>query len=232
MRLYPVEPSSKLAAKIAGISKKKLRMDVLIKETDIRTLDTLVVIGNGTPDDIAVSIVAFHLNGDKIAGIVKPKTERRYGFISVIPLYLKDKVRKVLVLMDQEDDQLNAISERIQTDWKELTKSALEVIESDGEERVRIFKGKYGSKEFKLILVINGLDAIHTDKHSIEDHLVSAAQQVSIAVGDFENSKAAWRLLSNDQQLRIYKELKAHRRLAESVFPQQVLGCRYLNEES
>ncbi|RZN37908.1 MAG: hypothetical protein EFT35_05465 [Methanophagales archaeon ANME-1-THS] len=227
MKLYPIEPSSKLAAKISGVS-KWIKMNVLIKNVDTFNLDTLVVIGNGTPDDIVVSIVAFHLNGDKIAGIVKPKTERRYGFINVIPLYLKDKARKVLALMDQEDDPLNAISERIQTDWEELTKSALEVIESEGEERVRIFKGKYGSKEFELILVINGLDAIHTDKHCIEDHLVSAAQQISISVGDFEQSKAAWRSLSNDQQLRIYKELKAHRNLLERACPQQIRGCRYL----
>jgi hypothetical protein len=31
MRLYPVEPSSKLAAKIAG-SSKKIKMDVLMDE--------------------------------------------------------------------------------------------------------------------------------------------------------------------------------------------------------
>jgi hypothetical protein len=230
MKLYPIEPSSKLAAKIAGIS-KKIRMDVLIKEAPAQGLDTIVVIGNGTPDDIAVSIVAFHVNGGKIVGIVKPKTERRYGFINVIPLYLKDNVRKVLVFMDQEDDQLNEIYENIETDLEKLRPSNLEVIEREGEERVKIYKGKYGSKEFELILVINGLDEIHTDKHRIEDHLVSAAEQVSIATGDFENSKAAWRSLSNDHQLRIYKELKAHRRLAESVCPQQMQGCRYLEEQ-
>lgn len=95
MRLYPIEQSGKLAAKIAGIS-KKIRMDVLIKEDRARERDTLVVIGNGTPDDITISIVASHLNGDKIIGIVKPKTERRYGFVNMIPVYLKDNVRKIL----------------------------------------------------------------------------------------------------------------------------------------
>ena len=69
MRLYPIEPSSKSAAKIAGIS-RKIKMTVLIKDAPAQGLDTLVVIGNGTPDDIAISIVAFHVNGDKIAGIV------------------------------------------------------------------------------------------------------------------------------------------------------------------
>jgi len=48
MKLYSLAPSSRLAINIARIS-KKLRMDVLIKETDIRKLYTLVIIGNGTP---------------------------------------------------------------------------------------------------------------------------------------------------------------------------------------
>jgi hypothetical protein len=230
MKLYPLEPGSKLAAKIAGVS-KKIRMDVLIKEAPAQGLDTLVVIGNGTPDDIAVSIVAFHSKCDKIVGIVKPKTERRYGFVNMIPLYLKNNVRKILVLMDQEDDQLDLIYERIQNSLKELTKSALGVTEIEREARVRVYKGKYGSKEIELILVINGLDEVHTDKHSIEDHLLSAAGQVSIVVGDFENSKAAWRLLSEDQQLKVYKELKTRGKLLESVCPQQIQGCRYLEEQ-
>ncbi len=50
-------------------------MDVLVKEVDTQNLDTIVVIADGTPDDIAFSIISFHLNRDKIAGIVKPKED-------------------------------------------------------------------------------------------------------------------------------------------------------------
>ena len=91
MKLYPLEPSSRLATNIEGIS-KKTGMDVLIKGVNIADLDCLVVIGDGTPDDIAFSIIAFHLNGDKIAGIVKPEKETRYACINLtpplIPVYL------------------------------------------------------------------------------------------------------------------------------------------------
>lgn len=226
MKLYPLEPSSRLAAKIAGIS-KRIRMNVLIKDAPAQ--DTLVVIGNGTPDDIAFSIIAFHLNGDKNAGIVKPKTERRYGFVNVIPLYLRrGNIRKILILMDQEDDSLDEIYVRIQKDFEKLATGKIEIIEGESEERVRIYKGKYGSRDFEVILVINGLDDIGEGKHSIEDHLLKAAEKISMDVGDFENAKAAWWALSNDQQLKIFKELKNHRKLLESVFPQQVLGCHYI----
>ncbi len=227
MKLYPLEPSSKLAAKIAGVS-KRIGMDVLVKGLHTADCPSLVVIGNGTPDDIAFSIVAFHVNGARIAGIVKPKTERRYGFINMIPLYLRGNVRTILILMDQEDDQMTAIYQRIESNLERLATGVIEVIEEETAERVRVYRGKYGSKEFELILVINGLDEIWADKHSIEDHLIKVAEEVSVEVGDFENAKDAWRALSNNQQLKIIKELRNHRKLLERVLPQQVMGCHYI----
>ena len=228
MKLYPLEPSSSLATNIARIS-KKIKMNVLVKVWGITDSDSLVVIGNGTPDDIAFSIVAFHSNVDQIAGIVKPKEDgRRCSFINKIPLYLSDNTRKILILMDQEDDVLDTIYERIKSDVERLATGKIEVIAEKTNERVMIYKGNYGSKKFKLILVINGLEDTHTDKHSIEDHLLKAAEKVSIQVGDFKNSKAAWWSINNKQQEEIFRKLKEHRKLVESVFPQQVLGCQYL----
>ncbi len=115
---------------------------------------------------------------------------------------------------------------------EKLTTGKIEVIEEDTVERLRIYKGRYVNKEFELILVINGLDEIYTDKHSIEDHFLKAAEKVSIAVGDFENAKAAWKSFSNDQQLKIFKELREHRKLVEAVFLQQVQGCQYIKRST
>jgi len=227
MKLYPLEPSSRLATNIARIS-KKTRMDVLIKGVNIADLDCLVVIGDGTPDDIAFSIIAFHLNGDKIAGIVKPEMERRYAYINLIPTYLKGNIRKILILMDEEDDPLDTIYEKIQRGVEELATGKVKVIDEETEERVRIYTGKYGSKDFVLILVINGLGDIRTDKHSIEDHLLKAAKMLSIDIGDFENSKAAWKSINHNRQLEIFNALKNNREMVKRVFPQQVQGCGYL----
>ena len=227
MKLYPLEPSSRLATNIEGIS-KKTRMDVLIKGVNIADLDCLVVIGDGTPDDIAFSIIAFHLNGDKIAGIVKPEMEKRYACINLIPTYLKGNIRKILILMDEEDDPLDTIYERIQRGVEELATGEVEVIDEETEERVRIYTAKYGGRDFVLILVINGLDDIRTDKHSIEDHLLKAAKMLSVDIGDFENSKAAWKSINHNLQLEIFNALKNNREMVKRVFPQQVQGCGYL----
>lgn len=209
-------------------------MDVLVKEVATQDLDTLVVIGDGTPDDIAFSIIAFHLKGDKIAGIVKPKEEKRIDCIGLIPAYLKGNIRKIIFLMDQEDESLHTIYEGIQKSLKNLAKCEIKIIdeEDESEKRLKVYecKYKYGSKEFELILVINGLDEIHTDKHSIEDHLLKAAGMLKIEVGDSENSKEAWNSIK-DRHEDIFKELKKKRKIVEGVFPQQIQGCKYLTEK-
>ncbi len=135
--------------------------------------------------------------------------------------------------MDQEDDTLSTIYEGIQKSLKKLAKCEPKIIDDgdESEKRLKVYKGKSGSKEFELILVINGLDEIHTDKHSIEDHLLKAAEMLSIDVGDFENSKEVWNSINHDRQLKIFNELKEKRKMVESVFPQQIQGCNYLTEK-
>ena len=79
---------------------------------------------------------------------------------------------------------------------------------------MRIYTGKYGGKDFVLILVINGLDDIRTGKHNIEDHLLKAADEMlSIDIGDFENSKAAWKSINHNRQLEIFNALKNNREI-------------------
>ena len=202
-------------------------MDVLVKGVDISDLDTIVVIADGTPDDIAFSIIAYLLNGDKIAGIVKPKEEKRVDCVGLIPTYLKGNIRKILILLDQEDDTLDTIYERIQKSLKKLAKCEIKIIDKEDEKRQKVYKCKYGSKEFELILVINGLDDIHTDKHTIEDHLLKAAEMLSIGINDLGDSKEAWKSIEYHHE-EVFKGLKEKRNIVESVFPQQIRGCKYL----
>jgi|LGVE01.1.fsa_nt_gb hypothetical protein len=229
MKLYTLDPSNRLATNIARIS-NDIRMNVLTKFGP-PGLDTLVVIGDGTPDDIAVSIIAFHSEADKIVGIVKPEI-RGLGVIDLIPRYMEGNIRKILVLLDQDDYILSTFHEKLQKRLQKVATSELEIIEGKAEKRLRVYNGKYGGKEFELILVINGLDEIRTDQHTIEDHLLKAAEILSLDVGDFENSKKAWQSIISERQLKIFKELKAKRKLVRTIFPQQVKGCEYIKAKS
>jgi hypothetical protein len=230
MKLYPLVLSNRLVTNIGRIS-KEIKMNVLIKEVNIRELDTLIVIGNGTPDDIAFSLIGHHLNGNKIVWIVKPE-RTRFGVIDLIPKYLEMGIRTILLLIDQEDDSVSTIHKEIKKIIKKLTKGESVVVEDESVERLKIYKGKYGSKEFELILVINGLDEIGKGKHSIEDHLLKVAEEISLGVGKVDNPKEAWSSIPEENQLKVFKELKARSDLVESAFPQQILGCRYLERNT
>ncbi len=226
MKLYPLDPSNRLATNIARIS-KDIKINVLTK-FEPPGLDTLVVIGDGTPDDIVFSIIAFHSEADKIVGIVKPGITG-FGVIYLIPRYLKRNIRKILVLLDQDDYSLSTFYEKTKQRLKKVATSKLEIIEEKSEKRLRVYNGKYGGKEFKLILVINGLDEILTDKHTIEDHLLKAAEMLSIDVENFKNTKKAWQSVTIERQLKIFNDLKTKGKMMGSIFPQQVKGCEYLN---
>ena len=226
MKLYTLYPSNRLATNIARIS-KDIKMNVLTK-FEPRGLDNLVVIGDGTPDDIVFSIIAFHSEADKIVGIVKPKI-RGFGVIDLIPKYLKINIRKILVLLDQDDYTLSEILEKLQKRLQKVATSEIKIIDEDCGKRLRVYNGKYGGKEFELILVINGLNEIQTDKHTIEDHLLKAAEMLSIDVENFENSKKAWQSITPELQLKIFNDLKTKGKLMGRIFPQQVKGCEYLN---
>ena len=99
--------------------------------------------------------------------------------------------------MDEEDDPLDTIYERIQRGVEELATGEVKVIDEETEERVRIYTAKYGGRDFVLI-------------------------------GDFENSKAAWKSINHNRQLEIFNALKNNREMVKRVFPQQVQGCGYL----
>ncbi|MDI6885503.1 MAG: hypothetical protein QMD22_03985, partial [archaeon] len=122
------------------------------------------------------------------------------------------------------------IYERIERKLKKLATDKIKVIKNESEKRLRVYKGKYGSREFELTLIVNGLADIQTDKHSTEDHFLKAAKMLSMDVRDFENSKKAWESITHDERLKIFKGLKGKRKMVESVFPQQVQGCNYLME--
>ena len=78
------------------------------------------------------------------------------------------------------------------------------------------------------MLVVNGLDAVTTKKHCVEDHLVMAARLLSIStwVDEPKDSKMAWKLLEKKEEV-LEKMVQGNLRLDE-VFPQHIEGLRIL----
>lgn len=222
MKLYPLEPTSRLAVNIAGIS-RKLRIEVITTKPNI--LDAIVIVANGTPDDIAFSIISYHLDGEKAVGIIKPSVTR-LSVIDLVPLYISKfrKINRIMILIDQEDQEIDYIFNEAK---RRLINKGVSVSCEKEENKLRIYECKIGSKSFRLILVINGLDDVSTKKHTIEDHFLKAAEIFLKLKPEFENSKDAWKSIK-ESQIKVFKKLKE--KFRDDIFPQQIRGCKYLED--
>lgn len=128
-----------------------------------------------------------------------------------------------MIVMDQEDQSLDSIFEEAQ---RKLISKGFRIRDEFGEGRLKVYECEFGGRNVRLILVVNGLDEISTNKHTIEDHLLKAAQTFGIKIDfNFENSKDAWRRLKNYHE-EVFRNLKE--RNVRDLFPQQFKGCEYL----
>lgn len=220
MKLYPLEPTSRLASNIASIS-RKLMLGVLTYKVEM--LDGLVIVADGTPDDVVVALISYHLDGKKTIGIVKSK-EGLPGALESIPTYLKSNIKRMIaIIVDQEDKKLKDVFD--DAEWG-LKAHGVSISVEVNEDRFRIYDCRHGNEGFKLVLVVNGLDEVKTAKHSIEDHLVKAAEGL-INFGQFETSKDAWKSVK-EHHLDVFKRLKDDLDSIHRIFSQQFKGLSML----
>ncbi|HIE23453.1 MAG TPA: hypothetical protein EYP68_04405 [Candidatus Korarchaeota archaeon] len=222
MMLYPLDLESRIATNIARIS-TRLRIEVMALE--VERIEGVVIIANGTPDDIAFSIISHHSDGEITVGIAKPRERTGIGVIDVLPSYAK--AGRIMVLMDQEDRNIQDIFSEAR---KKLINAGFRVIKEVEEEMLKIYHCQFAGRSVVVVLVVNGLDEIQTEKHTVEDHLLRASEVFGIEIGNFENSKDAWRRMRNYHE-EIFVKLKKSREI-EEIFPQQFRGCEYLKRIS
>ncbi len=76
---------------------------------------------------------------------------------------------------------------------------------------------------------INGLDEYDFEKHTIEDHLLKAAE-ISLKIKlEGSDPKKCWKNLREEHKCEIFgRLLKESNEHLEQIFPQQIQGLRYL----
>ncbi len=222
MKLFPLELPNKPILNISKIS-RKIKINVTVPSG---SSESIVIISNGSPDDIVFGILSFHSDGKELVGIVKPPRITRIAVLDIIKTYLKPRIKKMLILMDQEKDNLNDIFDECK---RRLIKNNISITKEEEELRLKVYDCKYVDREFKIILVINGLDEIDVKKHRIEDHLIKAA---CLFLKDFKpkvnDSKKAWEGLGKKQQIDILRMLKERKKEAHLIFSQHFKGLEYL----
>ncbi|MCD6349049.1 MAG: hypothetical protein J7L91_05415, partial [Candidatus Korarchaeota archaeon] len=145
---------------------KKLRLKNTLAYKGL--VDGLIVIGNGTPDDAVVTVIAHLLDGRCNAGLLIP-TEKGFGAVKhVVHVMRTFSGKPVAFVIDQEDMELEDLYRRI---TKKFSKFGVGLELSGGEGRWREFVIDSGSGGSKVIVVVNGLDGYEV--HEIEDHLLA-----------------------------------------------------------
>jgi len=224
MKLYFLDTTSKTAINVGKLKKSGYNVRRLIASI-APTLDTLIVLGDGTPDDKVLGVIFHHLNGNKIVGIVKPQVTR-LGAIDQLKTYLKPNITRIMILLDQETtpltDLIPEITNRIECEGITID----EENQTETSERLRTYRCSLSNRNFELILVINGIDEVATQNHAIEDHLLKVAN-LEEECRRTQNSKETWSNLTKVQQEEIFRSLQ-NRNLVIDNFPQQFNGCRRL----
>lgn len=191
---------------------KKLGIDFLVD--DHSKASFFIVLTDGTPDDLCFGLISSYFKDEKHGIITKSKTHR-YDAIDGILEYIKKGVNIVYLIIDQEDDSIEYLFNRVHTKLREkgLTEEHIEM-----DNKVGFYSCSIGPYNYQVILVVNGLTEIDTKKHCIEDHFIKCAD-----VSPEELSKDAWNKLTPEEQIEIYKMLLKDDNL-RNFFPQHVLA--------
>ena len=78
-------------------------MDV-VDPAPIADVESLLLVGNGTPDNYVLCILAYHLDGRKIVGFAKHEELRHLAVLNDIKTYVEasEKLVNLLLFVDRE----------------------------------------------------------------------------------------------------------------------------------
>jgi len=222
MRLHPLDQGSSTAINLSRLKNSGYNTSELIVSWAER-IDSLIIIGNGTPDDQIIGVLSFNLNGGETVGIVKPQVTG-LSVIDLIKTYLaQTKIEKYLILVDQErltSDELFRNAE------KRMSELGIRPSIEEEKDRVRAYDCSIGSKKFKVFIVVNGLDEVSTDGHTVEDHLIKFLELEVRGT-----SKETWNSLSSKEKEDTFRKLNGmNEDSIRQLFPQQVHGLKFLEK--
>jgi len=103
--------------------------------------------------------------------------------------------------------------------------------------RVREMELRYGGCEFRLVLLVNGLELKGAHRHAIKSRLLHAAEEIlgcdlirdllRKAEGD---PKSAWAMLDKNGQYHVYRHMIKSRTLVGRALPQHIKALKLLDE--
>jgi len=201
---------------------RRLKIRISVKPPE--TVRKVIVIGNGTPDDIVTLVLAHHVDGREMATILKPQKLRVESITSIVELLLyAPRINKILLIIDQEEDELTNIRLKIR---RKLELNGVKIKEERSNRRLLTYKCEK-IRLFNLLVAVNGLDKPY-EIHTIEDHLLEVAKD--FVKTRIVNPKKTWNEIKEYHE-EIIRRVRDDRDLAYSLFPQQIKALEMLCED-
>jgi hypothetical protein len=218
-------------SKILTSCTRKYQWPPILDSTSLK-IAKIIVLCEGTPDNIAVALVSHHVNGSETVVVTKPDGKTNTATFELMRLYIeKNKSLKgLLFILDQEENSVQSISREFE---KQINKTGSEIQSSRKEinKRLQVYTAIYGARKLNLILVINGHPDIISRKHTIEDHFIKVAAKLGrIDLPEkLDDPKDYWqKIIDTPSQERVFQSLPNNEELVEECFPQQTKGLQIL----
>lgn len=223
---------------IEGFSQRLLRRKIhfeVLSSVPISLPKILILVGNGSPDDLAIAILSFKFDGENFAWLVRPKIGRNIAALKSLPTLLGSYTGSIVALLDQED---KGLPEFLLEAKGRLQQEHIDVSKESGAGRLMVLSCKHDGTTFDLVLLINGLDRPYAT-HTIEDHLLEAGEvflgreKVEGLVQKAGNHpKKAWGSLERESQDEVFVGLSQLERVElHKIFPQHCEAFRLLGEK-
>jgi hypothetical protein len=220
MRLYFLAPLSRSSININRLRDYSFNIrDKIVMDTE--SIGHLVVLGNGSPEDEVVGIVAWHQTNDCIVGVIKPNRHYTDAYRELKGYLGIKSPRNFIFVTDQDSSNLNDLFKTIEGIIQEQG-IVINAVTPNPHNRVKIFECSLAGVEFRVISVVSGLDNFVTPAHEIEDHLL-----VTAGFTQANNSKDDWAALPRDQKTQIMSSLK-DRNIAARAFQQHFVAFSFL----
>jgi len=237
MRLRPLEPVSRTAQHIAGIS-SRLKLDVLAYRPPVEPR-ALIILGDGTPDDYIMALVAWACDGRETALVVKPPTTGvRSAVEKLRDVYLPGarSLQYIVLVVDRDQRSLTQIKNEAQGALRDYAFRILSEREHvDGWLKEFSCEWRLG-REVRILVLVNGLglDDLYV-RDTAEVHLLEVAKEVldrnvvlaCLEKARFESDekrrvepKKAWSLLSRSQQWEVFRSIKDRLEQLKRLFRQ------------
>ena len=186
----------------------------------------MVIVGDGTPDNYVLVILAHHLDGGKLVGTSKHAERRGLAVLEEFKTYLEasKQLTTAILLVDRDDRPLAALTEGIEAALKEAGVAVRDLVDGS---RVKEVEVEVGGREIELVVLVNDVELEGARKGTVESHLLRAMGEIhgfervrQLLRASEGDPKRAWRRVSEKEAEEVFERLVKDRDFARRIFPQ------------